>query len=180
MPDICKKKKQKKTTTTTKTTATKLAAKICIQRLKSTPKWGVWLSTEAWIISSFRNLRTIIAWNWNLCTMIAQNLNFCTMIACENFWHLMQVKLTRNFGAQIWTKRTKIGPKIRCFAIFASLVCKCFCKLHRIMAWSKIELEIRFLTIFLSLHRLHHDCRLRQCLAFSRVETSKKNNCGLN
>ena len=135
MPDFCKQKQKQQQQL--KEQLQNWQQKFGSNGLKSTPKWGVWLFTEAWIISSFRNLRTIIAWNWNLCTMIAQNWNLGTMIAFDNSWHLMQVKLTRNFGAQIWTKRAKIGPKIRCFAIFGSLVCQCFCKLHRIMAWSK-------------------------------------------
>ena len=42
------------------------------------------------------------------------------MIACKNAYHLVEVKRhEKNSGAQIWAE---IGPKIRFFVIFSSLV----------------------------------------------------------
>ena len=51
------------------------------------------------------------------------SLKLHTMIACDNIWYLVELKLSKkNVGAQIWVKRAKMGPKIRFFAIFSSLV----------------------------------------------------------
>ena len=41
------------------------------------------------------------------------------MIACNNFYHLVEVKPTKNFFEdQSWAKGAKIGPKTRFFCHF--------------------------------------------------------------
>ena len=111
---------------------------------------------------------------------------------------LTEVRLMNKvFGAQILTKRVKIGLEIRFFAIFSNLIY--YFSYDRLELYitssrgktqkkfwdSKCEPEISFFSHFLKIASLvfldiAHDCSLGQFLTSSKVETSKQTFCGPN
>ena len=54
----------------------------------------------------------------------------------------------KNFWVQVWGKRVKIGPEIRFFAIFSSLVYQFSCKLHKMIAWNNVQLLYIYIYIY--------------------------------
>ena len=65
------------------------------------------------------------------------------MIVCNNVEQLVEVKTTKkNWGTQFGPKRAKIRPKIRFFAIFSSLFYQFSFKLHRMIAWNNVDLNL--------------------------------------
>ena len=103
-------------------------------------------------------------------------------------------------GAQIWVKWSKIGPKIRFFVTFSSLVHQFSWKLHRMIDWNIVQIKplkkklggpklgsklrqgfCHFLKVSsLFFPDIGKDCSLGQDLAASRAKTSKKNFLGQN
>ena len=55
----------------------------------------------------------------------------------------------KNFWVQVWGKRVKIGPEIRFFAIFSSLVYQFSCKLHKMIAWNNVQLLYIYIYIYI-------------------------------
>ena len=117
------------------------------------------------------------------------------MIACNNVQLLVEVNPTKDLGAQLLAKQTKLEPKIGFFTIFSSFVHQFSLKLHRMIAWKNVSLvqvkitkkffgvqiwfqnqSFRHFLKFASLvfFDIAQDCRLGQCLTSSRAETSKK------
>ena len=69
------------------------------------------------------------------------------MITWNNAQQLVEVKLTKNkqtnkqkkkTRAKTWAKWAKIGPEIKFFAIFSSLVHQFSFKLYRMIDWNNV------------------------------------------
>ena len=71
------------------------------------------------------------------------SLKLHTMIACSNVQHVVKVKSMKKFWALMWSKGAKIGPEVRFFAIFTSLLHQFSLKLHTVIACSNVQHVIK-------------------------------------
>ena len=67
------------------------------------------------------------------------SLKFYTVTASNNVQHVVKVKSLKKFLALIWSKGAKIGPEIRFFAIFSSLLHQFSLKLHTVIACNNVQ-----------------------------------------